>query len=636
MNSDYKNYSFCTEDFIVIAMDREVYFFSVHQNLIGDSNNVIAATTDKPKCYFITNDNVLYCREGQTVNKKGKLKNFDNKDKIIELCSSENYLWLITKNNLYRIDPAACKVTTVMEGNNKDKTDFKSLFFVKDKKQLLIGSRYNLYRIKNPDDEKIKVETVKLSTKDTLKNTNLYITDIGSYGDIVYCTALNNGLLKLDKDSLRMYALDTLTIHGISKFENIGLLVHASDAIHIFDIKKGTITDRNNKFIKELSSIYYYNDNNYLLIGHTGISYCHIGTDTIGDAKFELLDMSFNSAAIAEGEDGKLILGSATGLYIYDHGNHKMEHVVIPQDKLLRNTLYFFTQNMTMPTWLLISGFIAMIFAGYYFRIFKPQKAKNKGNFQSGNKELASSSQQRIEGSAVPKNPENNLPQSDNTAQVTSDEPAPTPTQQKPEGNTNPANGLLQPDNTTQVTSDEPAPTPTQQKPEGNTNPENTANDLSQPAPQPANFPPPVKSPMDIAADEIKQTMNELAEIPEAKDEKKDEVDEKIKELVNKCNLFIKNFKKELAGLHMAQNQMRPMATVWIYAYTEETDSAKLGDIFKKYKKHRLPNSAYEISKLWDRIFENISKIPAKERTSYMNTIYEHIKLLQSENKKSR
>jgi hypothetical protein len=367
-----------------------------------------------------------------------------------------------------------------------------------------------------------------------------------------------------------MYALDTLTIHGILKLEHVGFVVHASDALHIFHTKESnnknnTINKRNNKFIKELSSICSYEDN-YLLIGHTGISYCHIGTDTIGDAKFEFLDMSFNSAAIAEGEDGKLILGSTTGLYIYDHGTHKMEHVVIPQDKLLRNTLYFFTQNMTMPVWvLLISGFIALIvFAGYYFRIFKPQKAKNKGNFQSGNKEPVSSQQ-----NTVPQNSVKRLPQADDK-------------------------------------------------------------------PQSDNFLAPVKSPMDIAADEIKQIMNELAGIPEAKDEKKDEVDEKIKELANMCNMFMDKFEEELTGLNMVQNQIRPMATVWIYAYAGGTGSAKLGEIFKKYKKHRLPNSAYEISKLWDRICENISKIPMKERTPCMNKIHENIKLLQSENKKSR
>jgi hypothetical protein len=281
-----------------------------------------------------------------------------------------------------------------------------------------------------------------------------------------------------------MYALDTLTIHGILKLEHVGLVVHASDALHIFHTKESnnknnTINKRNNKFIKELSLICSYEDN-YFLIGHTGISYCHIGTDTIGDAKFEFLDMSFNSAAIAEGEDGKLILGSTTGLYIYEHdhddGNHKMEHVVIPQD----TSQDFFIQNV----WIFITVIALIIFAGFYFRIFKPQKAKNEGTLQSGNKgtpqsgnkQLASSSQQRIEGSIARENPTNGLPQPDDTAQVTSDESAPP--QKEAEGNTNPANNFPQSDDTPQVPSKESVPPP--QEPEENTVPKKSENDLSQ------------------------------------------------------------------------------------------------------------------------------------------------------------
>ncbi|MDR2410051.1 MAG: hypothetical protein LBE13_18345 [Bacteroidales bacterium] len=350
LNRNYKNYvSILNDDFIVLSFEYRLYTFSRHQNTKGESVHVIAThihndsvdNKSKDILYFITNDNYLYSCPitfSELIPQKMGKHKLEIDEMIIKLCSSKDFLWVITNNCLRQINRKTGKLTASIEFD--DGTDLRCMYV--DNKYLFIGSRKWLFRIKDPDNCKITKESLDtLKSVASIKNADLYVTDIYKGIDGFYFATLNNGLCVLNSEiitSVNTYK-DVGNINKTGYLLNKGLYLYTSIGFFSQKEKNGNekseftfvntpIIDYHNQYISMVlkreikdergSSI----SGGLFIIGYKGIGIVNLEGDTFTEvAKISFLDMQFKAAAIAEYEGAELFLGTQTGLYRYKEGN---------------------------------------------------------------------------------------------------------------------------------------------------------------------------------------------------------------------------------------------------------------------------------------------------------------------------
>ncbi|NDV57381.1 hypothetical protein [Bacteroides sp. 519] len=320
LSSNYKNFIYEGEDFILITCNHTLYILSKHQNPLGDSNHVIAAIKkDDNQSFFITKEGRLHSFDCNTAvsNPVGILTGFDTQENIVDICLSPNYLWAITSKRLYKIDCEKHKATIL--GENKD-YDFKSLAYFDDR--LYVGSRKFLYAITNPDKNK-KFDTIR--TEPTIDYSNLYITDIVKR-DSIYVSSLTKGVFRLHKDTL-------LSIPN-SDFETIGSVQQmqtSQDKLYLLTNKGIYLKEKNAiTLLNSTSTTKAIINNNNLLIGNTGIG-CRDNNNVLHQFS---TDLTFSDVAIVPNkynENGLIdvFLGSSGGLYRYNLVNHKLQAITI-------------------------------------------------------------------------------------------------------------------------------------------------------------------------------------------------------------------------------------------------------------------------------------------------------------------
>jgi hypothetical protein len=341
LNRSYKNYIFIlNDDFIILSFEYQLYTISRHQNTKGESVHVIAThiykdsikNSGKDILYFITNDNYLYScplTHSELIPKKIGKHKLEIDEVIIKLGSSKYFLWVITNNCLRQIDRKTGKLITCIEFDNG--TDLRCMYV--DSKCLFIGSRKWLFRINNPDNRKITKEAIDtLKTNASIRDADLYVTDIYKKINGFYFATLNNGLCILNSDTvtpINSYK-DVGNINKIGYLMNVGVYLYTSTG---FLLQKQNVNEKNNITFKNIPIIDYHNqyistilerkiDGGLFVIGYKGIGMVNFEMDTFSEAaKMSFLDMQFKDAAISEYNE-TLFLGDRTGIYRYNYGNN--------------------------------------------------------------------------------------------------------------------------------------------------------------------------------------------------------------------------------------------------------------------------------------------------------------------------
>lgn len=335
-----KNYVRQGKDFILLANGKTLYLFFLHQSHQVVSDQVIAAHTTKfsenepDKCYFITNDYELYSLETGnsianwlcTIDKIGK------EEKIIRLCSSKEFLWLLTEKRLCKINQTNSETTVITSFNNVKTPEFKSIAFIEGENTLYLGTRTFLYKLPISVDSKnmMKPEAITKIEDQDIDSSDLYVTNIfeNKHKDEerIYFSTLNKGVfyLKIGNDSI----LKTVENSDMQTIGSVRNIANYSNSEMVFCTSKGLYSKYNHKDsiginpissdqIKLISAVFEKTDG-FFVIGHQGIG-------TYNGSKIKENDMSFfdipiNKAAVAEGGKNALFIGSPVGFYKYEEG----------------------------------------------------------------------------------------------------------------------------------------------------------------------------------------------------------------------------------------------------------------------------------------------------------------------------
>jgi hypothetical protein len=369
LSNSYKNYVCKGQDFIMVACRNKLYTFSLHQNPKGESNNVIAACNGKNGlCYFITLDNKLYAvgKDENRAKPVGKLT-LAIGEKPVKFHAGEKYLWLITNNSLYKINPdnaetsyeIGIKGSDAKKKISEKKIDFRSIR--EDNGQLFLGTRNCLLRVKLDTPEKIDIIP-------TARNTNadcsdLYITDISENN----CFAsMRHGIFVLnEKDSLDK-------ISGSDSIGDIRRFIRRNDDYSYLYTSKGVYEWKHDGFKKkdnihpEFVSTVYDRESGFFIVGYKGIIAAGTKDDFIRSINRNL-GISANEAAIAEAADRKtLFVGTQTGLYKLGE-NNSLTLIEIPPKNY---TVLYFT--------LLAIGLIIVVFMTVFHYFHQKRLIKNK------------------------------------------------------------------------------------------------------------------------------------------------------------------------------------------------------------------------------------------------------------------
>ena len=334
LNDNYKNYLLKGKDFIFVACHNILYKFSLHQNPLGNANNVIAACTNNSGlCYFITLDNKLYSiKKGDScATLIGKLKHITS-EKPIKLHTTNDQLWLITSNSLLKINPINAETSLEIgppKSNAKvqikeKRIDFRSIY--DEKGTLFIGTRNYLLKARNLNGS-LTFDSIRTKDK-SIDFSDLYITDINKSGP--YFSSLKHGLFTLDKDLLiRIEGSDTIgEIRRVICQTDNKTYIYTSRGVYLFD------SSRLNKISSLPKSILtiYNETNGFFILGYNGI----IKTSSKDEIRQDVnnhLDLSLNEAAIGEGVDKEtpsIYIGTQAGLYLF---NGSLKPIIIPVEK---------------------------------------------------------------------------------------------------------------------------------------------------------------------------------------------------------------------------------------------------------------------------------------------------------------
>jgi hypothetical protein len=321
LSSSYKNYVHRGANFIRVACYNKLYTFPLRQNLKGESNNVIAAcANENGLCYFITLDNKLYSVEKNENQAKhvGNL-NVTLGEKPVRFHAGEKYLWLITNNLLYKINPANARtaIEIGISGSkakkkiNTQKIDFRSIR--EDENCLYIGTRNHLLRV-NPDN--FEIDSIPTCKNTKVDFSDLYISDISGN----YFASMKHGIFELNaKDSLEKIAgSDSIgEIRRFVKSTKDDSYIHTSKGV--YRLEENSFDPKNIR-PKSILTVYDRPDGFYI-IGHKGIMTVEKKNDAFAVVNRNM-DMSVNEAAIAEVANKKfLFVGTQTGLYRYGEHN---------------------------------------------------------------------------------------------------------------------------------------------------------------------------------------------------------------------------------------------------------------------------------------------------------------------------
>jgi hypothetical protein len=343
LSSSYKNYVYKGANFIRIACYNKLYTFPLRQNMKGKSNNVIAACANEHGlCYFITLDNKLYSVGRDEIQAKliGNL-NVTIAEKPVRFHAGKKYIWLITNNLLYKINPdnAAISMEAGAGGSdakkkiNAQKVDFRSIH--EDNNCLFIGTRNYLLRV-NPDSFE-KIDSIPTCKNAKVDFSDLYISDISDN----YFASMKHGIFELNaKDSLEKIA-GSDTIGEIRRF-----VKSTKDDSYIYT-SKGVYKLEENRFDlknvrpKSILTVYDRTDGFYI-IGHKGIMTMEKKNDPFFVVNKDM-DISVNETAIAEIANKKfLFVGAQTGLYRYgEHNDITPIEIPSPDYTVIHITLFF-------------------------------------------------------------------------------------------------------------------------------------------------------------------------------------------------------------------------------------------------------------------------------------------------------
>ncbi|MDR0540873.1 MAG: hypothetical protein LBH19_01530, partial [Dysgonamonadaceae bacterium] len=371
LSSSYKNFVCKGKDFILAACHNKLYIFSLHQNPKGESNNVIAACTNKNDrlCHFVTLDNKLYSVREESNHAKfiGKL-NIAIREKPVKFYAGKKYLWLITNNSLYKINPDNAKTSREIGVNGNDakrelgrKIDFRSIY--EDKESLLLGTRNYLLRVKYIDNKISEIDSIPTTKSAKVDFSDLYITDISEQ----YFASMKYGIFELNaKDSLEKIS-GSDTIGDIRRFvEEDNRFIYLYTSKGVYEWEKSGKSFRSFPHIspKTISTIYYGNKSSYI-IGYRGIERIPLDVVTELNLVDKHLDISVNEAAIAETADKNILfVGTQIGLYKYSAYND-LTLVEIPP----RNyAALYFTLSMT--------GLVIVIVIVLLFYLLQKQRIK--------------------------------------------------------------------------------------------------------------------------------------------------------------------------------------------------------------------------------------------------------------------
>lgn len=327
LNIDGKQIVCPHDGFLSITCGNQLISFSIHQNIVGDNENVMVVSHNAKEniTYYITRDHVLHKYEDADSYISyaiGKIKGLDISSKIIGSFSVNNKIWLVTHKKVSIIDIRHKRVIDelLLDSNNND---FRIIYHDYDRNILYLGTRLNLCYIST---DKIRPA---INKKDILKSpdTDLYVTSIYSDNKAIYVGTLNKGLFKIEADTTLWTKPETL-IQGCEEYGNIrslymqneSLRVHTSKGIYKYhspDSMEITFEEDKIRNIKRVSS-----HNSYIaFIGYYGFKF----GDKFNDVELSYRDMSFNQAGIAI-SNNSLIIGNKFGLFVQDiKGFHKIE-----------------------------------------------------------------------------------------------------------------------------------------------------------------------------------------------------------------------------------------------------------------------------------------------------------------------
>jgi hypothetical protein len=376
LSTSYKNYICKTKYFILVSCHNSLYAFSLHQNPLSKSNNVIAActkkTNDSEYCYFITHNNELYAFKGSESKAKpiGNLSLIKG-EKPVKLYAGTKYLWLISNNSLFKIDPEniaeASREIGITHSDAKKKLggtiDFRSIYENDD--LLFLGTRNYLLRFNKTTH---KIDSIPTTVKSKVDFSDLYITDIIEIDSEKYFATLKHGIFKLKVDSLdKQHGSDT--IGEIRKFINCGngkILLYTSKGVHEQDTD--TTFYRYPKINSKTILTICYGHSQSHFIGYKGIESKNLNETSILNSIDRNLDISVNEAAIAEITGGHyLYIGSESGFYKFE--NNELTSIGIQKD----HKVY------VLLSVVIFAAMIVVLF--FFYRYQKKRSPKNRLEF---------------------------------------------------------------------------------------------------------------------------------------------------------------------------------------------------------------------------------------------------------------
>jgi hypothetical protein len=315
-----------------------------------------------------------------------KLQKLNKGEKIIQMCSSSGFLWLITDERLYKIDYKSGKTTIIFSETDsvagiKTGTglDFKSIayYHYKDKGRLLLGSRKYAYVITDPDEQPIpSLVPITLSGKEA---SDLYVTDIYVNTHLekpdIYFSTLNKGLFRYDMDKNNLEPVDRSGMNDMGSVRKMvdkdgQMILYSSKGIYRMEYEGAfhLLSDSLHKSISSIRETY----RGIFLIGYHGVGSMIIQPPAPVEIykKISSIDISFTDAAITnerKTEGGyNLLLGSQTGFYRYYYRSGHSESIEIAE----KSTTFRLSDILVLVILATIGGIL------YWLNYFKN---KNQG-----------------------------------------------------------------------------------------------------------------------------------------------------------------------------------------------------------------------------------------------------------------
>jgi hypothetical protein len=290
-------------------------------------------------------DNKLY-----SVGRENKARLIGNlnlaiREKPVRFHAGEKYLWLITNNSLYKINPGNAAISSEIglkgSGAKREigkKIDFRSIY--ENKESLLLGTRNYLLRVKFVNDRILEIDSIPTSKSANVDFSDLYITDISGQ----YFASMKHGIFELNaKDSLeKIPGSDAIgEIRRFIEEDNRFIYLYTSKGVYEW----GKYRKDFNRFPginpKSISMVYYGNKSSYI-IGYRGIERIPLDSASVLCLVDKHLDIRVDEAAIAEVADKSyLFIGTSMGLYKYNENNDLTLIVMPPKNYTVLHLILF-------------------------------------------------------------------------------------------------------------------------------------------------------------------------------------------------------------------------------------------------------------------------------------------------------